>query len=64
MTDAGDMVAEEATEAALDYLEKHTEVKVAKSSMVEVEGRDIFITAEKGLKYHNSNITSTFCFSL
>ena len=47
--DAGDMVAKEATEAAIDYLENNNGAKVAKS-MVEVRSVDSgYETVKKGL---------------
>ena len=47
--DAGDMVAKEATEAAIDYLENNNCAKVAKS-MVEVRLVDSgYETVKKGL---------------
>ena len=46
--DAGNMVAKEATEAAMGYLEKNNGAKVGKQSMVEVEGSETFVTVEKG----------------
>ena len=60
--DAGDMVARKATEAALVYLEKKNGAKVAKKSMVEVEGSKAYITVDKGLNYHNSDIIYKFRF--
>ena len=49
MTDAGDMVAKESTEAAMVYLEKSNGAKVAEKSFVEVKGSDGYVTVEKGL---------------
>ena len=47
--DAGDIVAKEATEAAIDYLENNNGAKVAKS-MVEVRSVDSgYETVKKGL---------------
>ena len=55
------MVAKEATEAAVGYLEKKTGAKVGKLSMVEVEGSEPYRTVEKGFNYNNhSNNISNF----
>ena len=53
MTDAGDMVAKAATEAAIVYLEKNDGPKVTEKSFVEVKGSNGYETVEKGL---NMNI--------
>ena len=46
--DDGNTVAEEAVGAAMSYLEKNNKAKVAKKSMMKVEGSEAYVTVEKG----------------
>jgi len=45
--DDGNTVAEEAVGAAMSYLEKNNKAKVAKKSMMKVEGSEAYVTVEK-----------------
>jgi len=45
--DAGNTVAEDAIGSAMTYLEKNKGAKVAKKSMIEVEGSEAYVTVEK-----------------
>ena len=54
VVDSGNMVAEKSIEAAMTYFEKNNGAKVAKKSVVSVDGKEAYVTVEKGfiLKSH------------
>jgi len=47
VVDSGNMVAEKSIEAAMTYFEKNNGAKVAKKSVVSVDGKEAYVTVEK-----------------